>query len=119
MSTTYLPLQRPTDSSGAALCHYHHHVVHEGGWNVIGASGSWQFIDPNGNQHAVPILRLPTKAPHPESLATFGAPAPNSVSERSERPAPLAGTGERANLDHIADVLVSNAELRKERLGLM
>ena len=100
------------------LCHFHHHVVHEGGWHIIGAPGGWQFIDANGNQHAVPVLRLPTKAPHPESLATFGAPAPNSVSERSERPAPLAGTGERVSTDYIADVLITNTELRKQRLGL-
>ena len=31
---------------------------------------------------------------------------------------PLGGTGERANLDYIADVLISNTELRKQRLGL-
>ena len=79
---------------------------------------SWQFIDANGIQHAVPVLRLPTKASHPKPLATFGAPAPNSVSERSERPAPLAGACERTSTDYIADVLISNAELRKERLGL-
>ena len=90
------------------LCHYHHHVVHEGGWNVIGAPGSWQFLDPNGIQHAVPILRLPTKAP----LADTGATGKNGAA------APLAGAGERTNTDYIADVLISNTELRKQRLGL-
>ena len=100
-----------------SLCHFHHHVVHEGGWNIIGAPGGWVFVDPNGNRFEVPTLRLPTNASSPEDLATFGASATNSMSERSERP-PLAGTGERVNLHFIADVLITNTELRKERLGL-
>ena len=100
-----------------SLCHFHHHVVHEGGWNIIGAPGGWVFVDPSGNRFEVPTLRLPASASSPEDLATFGASATNSMSERSERP-PLAGTGERANLHFIADVLVTNTELRRQRLGL-
>ena len=90
------------------LCHFHHHVVHEGGWNVIGAPGGWQFIDANGNQHAAPVLRLPTTAPLAETEAiSKNGPA-----------GPLAGTGERVSTDFIADVLVTNTELRQQRLGL-
>ncbi len=89
------------------LCHYHHHSVHEGGWNIVGHPGGWRFVDPNGNPHSVPVLRLPTTRPLPSSTAE---PVPGTA-------APLAGSGERADLNFIADVVISNTALRKELLG--
>jgi len=91
-----------------SLCNFHHHSVHEGGWNVTASTNGWAFHDPNGNRYQVPILRLLTATPLP---ATAAAPIPGTA-------APLAGTGERADLDYIADTLMSNTELRKQRLRL-
>jgi len=91
-----------------SLCDFHHHSVHEGGWNVTASTNGWTFHDPNGNRYQVPILRLPTATPLP---ATTAAPIPGTA-------APLAGTGERADLDYIADTLMRNTERRKQRLDL-
>ena len=91
-----------------SLCHFHHHSVHEGGWNIVAGINGWVFYDPNGNQFNVPVLRLPTTKPLPQTNAK---PINGTA-------VPLGGTGERANLDYIADVLISNTELRKQRPGL-
>jgi len=90
------------------LCHFHHHSVHEGGWTITAFFEGPVLSDPNGNRYNVPVLRLPTTKPLPQTNAK---PIPGTA-------APLAGTGERANLDYIADILFSNTELRKQRLGL-
>lgn len=86
-----------------SLCHFHHHTIHEGGWTIIASADGWVFFDPNGNRFKVPVLRLPTTKPLPQTNAQ----------PISGTAAPLAGTGERANLDFIADVLITNNELRK------
>lgn len=88
-----------------SLCHFHHQSVHEGGWNVAASPHGWIFHDLNDNTYQVPILRLPTTKP---LAATDAQPIHGTA-------APLSGTGERADLDYIADVLVSNTDLRRAR----
>ncbi len=80
-----------------SVCDFHHHKLHEGKWNVRATRNGFVFFDPDGQEHAVPILRLPT----PERL-----PAKNSAAT------PLAGLGERANLIYAADVIISNTQTR-------
>ena len=86
-----------------SVCDFHHHKVHEGGWNILPCIEGFVFVDPNGQRFSVPILRLPTKAALPET--------------RNGAAAPLAGLGERANIDEIAYILTVNAEARKRRRG--
>ena len=80
-----------------SLCHFHHHSVHEGGWNITVTNHGWSFYDPQGNRHHVPLLRLPTTTPLAESNGN------------------LAGTGERANMAFAIDVLTTNAQLQEQR----
>lgn len=88
-----------------SLCHFHHHSVHEGGWNITATINGWVFHDPYDNTYQVPVLRLLTSKPLAESTAT---PIGGSAG-------PLSGTGERTDLDYVADVLISNTALRKQR----
>lgn len=87
------------------LCHFHHHSVHEGGWNITGTGDGWQFTDPAGLPHFVSLLRLPTKAP---------LPATASQTTRGSA-GPLATSGERANIHYAADVIATNAHVRQRR----
>ena len=80
-----------------SLCHFHHHSVHEGGWNITTTDHGWAFHDPNGNQHHVPLLRLPTTTPLAETNGK------------------LAGTGERADMAFAIEVLTTNAQLQEQR----
>ena len=82
------------------MCGFHHHQVHEGGWNIEPTDAGFMFINPAGQRHLVPVLRLPTKTPLP---AKTGAAAP------------LAGLGERANIHDIADIITANTQVRKRR----
>lgn len=84
-----------------SVCGFHHHQVHEGGWNVEVAADGFVFVDPAGLRYRVPVLRLPTQRPLPQ---------------KNGAAAPLAGLGERANLDYAADVLVSNTDVRRRRV---
>ena len=87
------------------LCHFHHHIVHEGGWNITTTTSGWAFHDPQGNHHHVPLLRLPTSTP----LADTDAKPTNGSA------GPLAGTGERANMAFAIDVLTTNNQLQTQR----
>ena len=82
------------------VCGFHHHQVHEGGWNIESTDAGFMFINPAGQRHLVPVLRLPTKTP---------LPAKNGAA------APLAGLGERANIHDIADIITANTQVRKRR----
>jgi hypothetical protein len=84
-----------------SLCSFHHHSVHEGGWTITATPSGWSFSDPHGNDHAVAVLRLPTTTPLRQT--------------ENGAAAPLAGLGERCNPHDIADILVSNTRLRKDR----
>jgi hypothetical protein len=84
-----------------SLCHFHHHSVHEGGWNITATTNGWTFHDPHGTHHHVPVLQLPTSTPLPHT--------------KNGAAAPLAGTGERCNTGLIADILTSNTHLRNQR----
>ena len=88
-----------------SLCHFHHHSVHEGGWNITTTTSGWAFHDPQGNHHHVPLLRLPTSTP----LADTDAKPTNGSA------GPLAGTGERANMAFAIDVLTTNNQLQAKR----
>ena len=90
-----------------SLCHFHHHSVHEGGWNIEATDAGWRFVDPHGNVHAVPVLRLPTSKPLAESDAN----------SKNGTAAPLAGTGESVSTSYVADILISNGELRRQRVA--
>ena len=88
-----------------SLCHFHHHSVHEGGWNIITTEHGWAFHDPAGNRHHVPLLRLPTQTPLPDTNGN-----------RKTGPAgPLAGTGERADMAFAINILTTNAQLQAQR----
>ena len=80
-----------------SVCDFHHHKLHEGGWNINVTDQGFLFIDPNGNQHLVPVLRLPSRLP---------------LAQQNGAAAPLAGLGERANLNYITDLLISNTATR-------
>ena len=80
-----------------SLCHFHHHSVHEGGWNITATDHGWAFHDPNGNRYHIPLLRLPTTTPLAESNGN------------------LAGTGERADMAFAINVLTTNAQLQEQR----
>lgn len=85
------------------LCHHHHHSVHEGGWNIRRTeAGRHEFIDPNGHIQRVPKLHT----------ATPGQPLPIHKNGSAE---PLSASGERANTDYIADIILTNTSLRKLR----
>lgn len=85
-----------------SVCDFHHHKLHEGGWNIEVTDRGFVFVDPAGTRHLVPVLRLPTRQP---------------LNRRNGAAAPLAGLGERANLNYIADLLISNTASRQERLS--
>jgi hypothetical protein len=82
-----------------SLCHFHHHSVHEGGWNIkSGRPGEFRFIDPDGFDHRVPKLSLRSAS---------------AIPDRENGPAePLAASGERADVAFITDVILSNTDLR-------
>ena len=101
----------PTELSNLiSLCHFHHHSVHGGGWNITqGTTGDrkvtgWVFIDPDGNRYSVPILRLPTREPLPETSKNGTA-------------APLGASGERCDIHYAADVLLTNTVLQRNLSG--
>ena len=106
-----------------SVCDFHHHKVHEGGWNIQASDQGWIFIDPTGQRFAVPVLRLPMDAELPTPEADVSSPqARNSSREevrqdRRTTAAPLSGTGERANIQDIVHVLTTNAEMRERRRG--
>ena len=82
-----------------SLCHFHHHSVHEGGWNIESdRPGVFRFIDPSGFEHEVPRL----------SIKSAGA-LPASENGSAE---PLAASGERADIAFVTDVILGNTELR-------
>ena len=91
----------PTELSNLiSVCDFHHHRLHEGGWNVETVGKGFVFIDQSGLRHSVPVLRMPSRRPLPQ---------------KNGAAAPLAGLGERANLDYAADVIMSNTALRQAR----
>jgi len=86
-----------------SLCHFHHHSVHEGGWNIKSVRpGEFRFIDPAGFDHRMPKLSLRSASaiPDPE----------NGPAE------PLSASGERADVAFITDVILSNTDLRMSRI---
>lgn len=97
-----------------SLCHFHHHSVHEGGWNIVTTDHGWAFYDPAGNRYHVPLLRLPSTGSAEFGINERSAWIRHSVSERSSRQ-PLAGTGERADMAFAIEVLTTNAALQEQR----
>ena len=86
-----------------SLCHFHHHTVHEGGWNVKGSQSGWAFIDKKGNVARVPVLRLVTDEPLPEAVRI----------RESGSAEPLFETGEPCDPGYVADTLMGNWEVDK------
>jgi len=104
------------------LCHFHHHAVHEGGWNIHSAAmqsgntesvpAGWVFTDRAGVAYHVPTLRLPTSDPLPlnPALRKLTSGHWSSADIRSGAAAPLAGLGERADINYIADVMAGSVD---------
>ncbi len=83
-----------------SVCDFHHHQLHEGGWNITTTTDGFTFIDPAGMTHRVPVMRLPSK---------------NRLPKKSGAAAPLSGLGERTSIDEAADIIMSNTVLREQR----
>ena len=82
-----------------SLCHFHHHAVHEGGWNIESMQpGLFRFTDPSGFEHRVPQLNIKRARVLPKTE--------NGSAE------PLAASGERADITFVTDVILGNTDLR-------
>ncbi len=85
-----------------SLCHFHHHSVHEGGWNIeSNHPGVFEFIDPAGFEHKVPQLNIKSARVMPT--------VENGPAE------PLAASGERADIPFVTEVILGNTDLRLAR----
>ena len=82
-----------------SLCHFHHHAVHEGGWNVDShQSGVFRFTDATGFEHRVPQLN-----------SKRARALPKTESGSAE---PLAASGERADITFVTELILGNTDLR-------
>ncbi len=93
----------PTELNNlVSLCHFHHHSVHEGGWDMVSdGPGEFRFIDPTGFDHRVPKLSLRSASQIPTQQ--------NGSAE------PLAASGERTSIEYVSDVILSNTAVRLGR----
>jgi hypothetical protein len=90
------------------VCNFHHHSLHEGGWNVINKNGRFVFYDPSGSESTVESMAAA------DGDHTLPAVVPLRKSGSAE---PLAGWGERMDLGWVVSAFVTKAELRRERLA--
>jgi len=82
-----------------SVCHFHHHSVHGGGWDVVTDEwGNFTFIDPAGFEHRVPKLNIKSAGVMPT--------LENGPAE------PLAASGERADIPFVAEVILGNTDMR-------